>query len=253
MNDNRIPNEFEALLNERDAMIEAALGAEHVLGAAQETAQIARLLEQTREPDTAEIVPLKKRAHHTGKRIAILAAAAVLLISTLIVSVAMTKREFTVLGGRVRFENGHVVVDFPKLEGEPELTLSELENALREHGFDDVLIPGYFCDNEWEAEELRCPDEVEYITRAATFCLKREDVMISVYLLPKSRGRRTDVHFPRAESIRTITNGTENVYLVDHGEGMFQMLYFHDKYEYSYVGEVPVETMEAIADSILNR
>ena len=78
MNDNRIPNEFEALLNERDAMIEAALGAEHVLGAAKETAQIARLLEQTREPDTAEIVPLKKRAHHTGKRIAILAAAAVL-------------------------------------------------------------------------------------------------------------------------------------------------------------------------------
>lgn len=250
MNDNRIPNEFDALLNERDAMIEAALGAAYVLSAEEEQTQVARLSEQTREPDEAEIVPLKKRAHHTGKRIAILAAAAVLLISTLIVSVAMTKREFTVLGGRVRFENGHVVVDFPKQAGEPELTLSELENALREHGFDDVLIPGYFYENEWDAKDYKCYDNGVVYTM---YTLVHEDMMVGVDLYLNEKKRSGSMHFPSAESIRTITNGTENVYLVDQGEGLFQMLYFHDKYEYSYVGKVPVETMEAIADSILNR
>ena len=112
MNDNRIPNEFEALLNERDAMIEAALGAEHALGAAQETAQIARLLEQTREPDTAEIVPLKKRAHRPGRRFLILAAAILLTLILLGSTIAVEPVRHYILnrfdGTNIIFKNEYV-------------------------------------------------------------------------------------------------------------------------------------------------
>ena len=80
MNDNRIPNEFDALLNERDAMIEAALGAAYVLSAEEEQTQVARLLAQTHEPDEAGIVPLKRRARRPGRRFLILAAAILLTL-----------------------------------------------------------------------------------------------------------------------------------------------------------------------------
>ena len=112
MNDNRIPNKFDALLNERDAMIEAALGAAYVLSAEEEQTQVARLLERTREPDEAGIVPLKRRARRPGRRFLILAAAILLTLMLLGGTIASEPVRYYILthfdGTDIIFKNEYV-------------------------------------------------------------------------------------------------------------------------------------------------
>ena len=80
MEDNNRILALDALLSQRDDLIREALGEQNALSAEEEQTQIAKLLEQTREPDEAGIVPLKRRARRPGRRLLILAAAILLTL-----------------------------------------------------------------------------------------------------------------------------------------------------------------------------
>lgn len=249
LNDELNKMSFDELLEHRDYMIQQELGEENQLSEEEAQEQIEELLQMTREPSTDEIQPIQIHTHRTGKRIAVLIAAILIMVSVFTVAAVASKRDFSILNGIVRFEDGKVYVKFSRNPKESAMTLAELETDLREHGFEDVKFPGYFYGNGWWVEKPIYT--VEELWEKVEFNLTKKEETYLVNIIQKTNSN-TDIEsvFNGVENGDTIQKGNNSIYLFDHGNERSEMVYFYGDYKYEIIAHIPIKTMKEIADSL---
>lgn len=249
LNDELNKMSFDELLEHRDYMIQQELGEENQLSEEEAQEQIEELLQMTREPSKDEIQPIKIHTHRTGKRIAVLIAAILIMVSVFTVAAVASKRDFSILNGIVRFEDGKVYVKFSRNPEESAMTLAELETDLREHGFEDIKLPGYFYEDGWQTNKIEYT--FEQLWKRAEFSLtRREEKYLIATVLRADNTVNLDSIFDGVENGITIQKGNSNIYLFDHGNEHSEMVYYSDNYRYEIVAHVPIEEMKGIANSL---
>lgn len=239
----------DELLAHGDYMIQQTLEEKDLLSEEEAQAHINELLQLTREPSEDERKPIKVHTHRTAKRILILAAAILVLVSVFMVAAVASKRDFSVLNGIVSFENGKIHVRFSDADDSASMTIAELEADLKEHGFEDVKLPGYFYEGEWEAFDLVYTDEGSsaLISFNVTNNIDFFAISLSFYMTsdyPK------DSVFYGVEMGKTIQRGSIHVYLFDHGNGRFELNYYTNSMKYSIKAVSTVEKMRTIARTV---
>ena len=220
----------DELLAHGDYMIQQTLKEEVLLSEEEAQAHINELLQLTREPSEDERKPIKVHTHRTAKRILILAAAILILISVFMVAAVASKRDFSILNGVVRFENGKIHVHFSDADDSTSMTMTELEADLKAHGFDDVKLPGYFYGSAWQVNDVAYEADESLLKAKFNIANKNESFSVSMILSIKSDFSR-DTTLLGAERGETIQNGDTSVYLFDHGNGRCELIYYTNKVE----------------------
>lgn len=240
----------DELLAHGDYMIQQKLEDMDQLSEEEEQAQIEKLLQLTREPVKEERKPIRVHTHRTAKRILILAAAILVLVSVFMVAAVASKRDFSILNGIVSFENGKIHVHFSDADDSASMTMEELEADLKAHGFDDVKLPRYFYKGEWQAEDVAYRTEDSMIKADINIAEKYEIYLISMVFHLKPDFSKNTTLFG-AEGGETIQNGDTSIYLFDHGEGRCELIYYTDKVEYGIRAVSTIDKMRAIAGTIV--
>ena len=249
LNDELNKMTFDELLAHRDYMIREELGEENLIPQERRQEQIKKLQQMTREPSAAEVKPIRIHSHRTAKRIVALAAAIVVMISVFMVAAVASKRDFSILNGIVRFEDGKVYVKFSRNPEESAMTLAEIKTDLREHGFEDIKLPGYFYEDGWQTSKIEYT--FEQLWERAEFSLTRkEEKYLIATVLRANNTVNLDSIFDGVENGLTIQKGNSNIYLFDHGKGHSEMVYYSNNYRYEIVAHVPIEEMKGIANSL---
>lgn len=249
LNDELNKMSFDELLEHRDYMIQQELGKENQLSEEEAQEQIEELLQMTREPSIDEIQPIKIHTHRTGKRIAVLIAAILILVSVFTVAAVASKRDFSILNGIVRFEDGKVYVKFLRNPKESAMTLAELETDLREHGFDDVKIPGYFYENAWKAEDVQYRNDGN--NKQSDFILEKNGLCFYFDVYKDANMVYSDFSiFDGTENAQSFTIKDITVYWLDHGKGRSEIVYFNGVYEYKIISKGETEIITNIIKSI---
>lgn len=248
LNDELNKMTFDELLAHRDYMIREELGEENLIPEERRQEQIKKLQQMTREPSAAEVKPIRIHSHRTVKRIVALAAAIVVLISVFVVAAVASKRDFSILNGTVRFEDGKVYVRFSKND-DATMTLAELETDLREHGFEDVKIPSYFYEIGCKTKNVVYTEESLSYLVSFEIEYQKEDYSFSIisHLNPDYSNNKT---MYGTENGETIQQGDLYVNLFDHGDGRLEVSYFLNNYEYTIRSMQSYEKMKAIAQTI---
>lgn len=233
-----------------DYMIQQTFKEEDLLSEEEAQAHINELLQLTREPVEEERKPIKVHTHRTAKRILILAAAILVLISAFMVATVASKREFSILNGVVQFENGKIHVQFPKADGSVTMTVTEFEADLNAHGFDNVNLPKYFYEDEWHVKDVLYRTDNQLFNVEAN--IENEDESYSIVLdLFLSSNYPQNSTFYGAEGAETIQNGDISVYLFDHGDGLCELIYYTEIIRYDIRAFSTVAKMRAIAKTIV--
>ncbi len=233
-----------------DYMIQQTFKEEDLLSEEEAQAHINELLQLTREPVEEERKPIKVHTHRTAKRILILAAAILVLVSVFMVAAVASKRDFSILNGIVSFENGKIHVHFSDADDSASMTMTELKADLKEHGFDNVNLPGYFYEGEWEVKNVVYePDK--YLLQAV-FDIANENELYSIRIVLdyKTVGLSKDTIFSGAEGGKTIQSGDVFMYLIDHGNGRSELIYYMGKMEYNIRTVSASEILRTIAETV---
>jgi hypothetical protein len=240
----------DELLAHGDYMIQQTLEEKDLLSEEEAQAHINELLQLTREPSEDERKPIKVHTHRTAKRILILAAAILILISVFMVAAVASKRDFSILNGVVRFENGKIHVHFSDPDDSASMTMAELEADLQAHGFDDVKLPRYFYEGEWQIKDIAYEEDENLFQAIINVTNANELYSIRIVLNHKINFSR-DTTFFGAEGGETIQNGMVPIYVFDHGEGRCELIYFIDKLKYEIKTVLAVEKLRAIAETVV--
>jgi len=240
----------DELLAHGDYMIQQTLEEKDLLSEEEAQAHINELLQLTREPSEDERKPIKVHTHRTAKRILILAAAILVLISVFMVAAVASKRDFSILNGIVKFENGIIHVRFSDADDSVPMTMTELEADLKAHGFDDVKLPKYFYKGEWQAEDVVYKHEDGMVKASLKLADEYESYSISMFFYLKQDFSKNITLFG-AEGGETIQNGDTSVYLFDHGNGRCELIYYTNKVEYGIRSASTIDKMRAIAGTIV--
>ena len=232
-----------------DYMIQQTLKEEDLLSEEEAQAHINELLQLTREPVEEERKPIKVHTHRTAKRILILAAAILVLISVFMVAFVASKRDFSILNGIVSFENGKIHVYFSDPDDSAPMTMTELEADLKAHGFDDVKLPRYFYEGEWQVKNVIFNEEDSLVQANLDVFNEDEWFSIRAVLLMKQDFSKNTV-FLGAESGETIQNGEFFVYLYDHGNGRIELNYEIGNIKYAIRASSTVDKMREIAKTV---
>ena len=239
----------DELLAHGDYMIQQTHEEKDLLSEEEAQAHINELLQLTREPSEDERKPIKVHTHRTAKRILILAAAILVLISVFMVAAVASKRDFSILNGVVRFEDGKIHVSFLNADNSSSMTMSELEADLKAHGFDNVKLPGYFYEGEWQIQDVVYKEEEKQFKANINLADENESYSISMVLSIKLAFPK-DTTLMGAEGGETIQNGDTSVYLFDHGNGRLELLYYTDIIKYIIRTVSTYETMRLIAETV---
>jgi len=248
LNDELNKMTFDELLAHRDYMIREELGEENLISEERRQEQIKKLQQMTREPSAAEVKPIRIHSHRTAKRIVALAAAIVVLISVFMVAAVASKRDFSILNGWVSFEKGKIHISFPR-EETSSMTVEELEADLKAHGFKLVKLPGYFYEGEWQVKDVTYKDEESLLKANITIENEDELYFLGVILHYKADFPRT-ITFDGAEGGKTIQNGDSSVYVIDHGDSRFELIYYKDNLEYNIYFVSSTKNVSFIAKTI---
>ena len=239
----------DELLAHGEYMVQQKLEDMDQLSEEEEQAQIDRLLQLTREPSEEERKPIKVHTHRTVKRILILAAAILVLFSVFMVAAVASKRDFSILNGIVSFENGKIHVHFSDADDSASMTMIELEADLKEHGFDDVKLPRYFYKGEWQIKDIqyRIDDKLTEVD----FCVenKYESYVLYIDLYYEKDFSRSST-FLGAEGGETIQSNNTSVYLFDHGNNRFELVYFMNKTKYYISAVSSIDRIRALAETV---
>ena len=243
-------NEMTAdeLLAHGDYMIQQTIDEENRLSEEEEQAHINELLQLTREPSEDKIKLIKIHTHRTVKRIIILAAAILVLVSVFMASTIASKHDFSLFDGTVRFEDGRIHVQFPTTDRSATLSMTDFETNLEEHGFKDILLPGYFYEGEWAVENIKYSEE-DNMHLMTSNIEGRQSYSISIILYEGTSPSR-NITFYGAESGETIQTGDIPVYLFDHGYDRKELIYFVGQYEYKIRSFDSAEELKMIAKTI---
>ena len=239
----------DELLAHGDYMIQQTLEEKDLLSEEEAQAHINELLQLTREPSEDERKPIKVHTHRTAKRILILAAAILVLISVFMVAAVASKRDFSILNGVVRFENGKIHVHFSDPDDSASMTMAELEADLQAHGFDDVKLPGCFYKGAWQVKGI------SYVAASSMLSVdfmvedRSESYSICIDLFFES-GYPKSSTFYGAEGAETIQNGDISVYLFDHGSGRCELVYYIGNLKYYISSVSTIEKMKSVAETV---
>ena len=250
LNDELNKMSFDELLEHRDYMIQQELGEENQLSEEEAQEQIEELLQMTREPYIDEIQPIKIHTHRTAKRILILAAAVLILISAFMVAAVASKRDFSILNGIVRFEDGKIYVHFPDVDNSNSMTMTELVEDLKAHGFGDVNLPRYYNEGNWQVKNVAYRTDTDLIIANMNLTDDIESHLISIVLYLEPKFPR-DSTFYGAEGGETIQKGRVPVYLFDHGDGLCELIYFTENIKYDIKAVSADAKMRAIAKTVV--
>ena len=249
LNDELNKMTFDELLAHRDYMIREELGEENLIPEERRQEQIKKLQQMTREPSAAEVKPIRIHSHRTAKRIVALAAAIVVMISVFMIAAVASKRDFSILNGIVRFEDGKVYIHFSDAGNFNSMTMTELEADLKAHGFENVKLPQYYYDGEWLTESVVYKADQDLLQANINVANKYEVHTVSIVFI-------FDLDFPKnttlygAEGGETIQNGDISVYLFDHGDGRCELNYYIKNVKYHIGAVSTVENMRGIANTI---
>jgi hypothetical protein len=239
----------DELLAHGEYMVQQKLENMDQLSEEEEQAQIDRLLQLTREPSEEERKPIKVHTHRIVKRVLILAAAILVLFSVFMVAAVASKRDFSILNGIVSFENGKIHVHFSDPDDSASMTMTELEADLKEHGFDEVKLPRYFYEGEWQAKDIVYETDENLLQ--AIFDIVNEQELYSVRIVLNSKtdfSRNTT--FYGAEGGETIQSGDVSVYLFNHGDGRCELIYYIDNLKYCMGTVSSIENTREIAGTV---
>ena len=239
----------DELLAHGEYMVQQKLENMDQLSEEEEQAQIDRLLQLTREPSEEERKPIKVHTHRTVKRILILAAAILVLFSVFMVAAVASKRDFSILNGIVSFENGKIHVHFSDADDSASMTITELEADLKEHGFEEVKLPRYFYEGEWQVKDIVYETDDNLLQ--AFFDLVNNNELYSIRTVLKIEADLSkDITFYGVDGGETIHSGEIPVYVFDHGDGRRELIYFIDNLKYEIKTVSAVENLRTIAETI---
>lgn len=239
----------DELLAHGEYMVQQKLENMDQLSEEEEQAQIDRLLQLTREPSEEERKPIKVHTHRTVKRILILAAAILVLFSVFMVAAVASKRDFSILNGIVSFENGKIHVHFSDADDSASMTITELEADLKEHGFEEVKLPRYFYEGEWQVKDIVYETDDNLLQ--AFFDLVNNNELYSIRTVLKIEADLSkDITFYGVDGGETIHSGEIPVYVFDHGDGRCELIYFIDNLKYEIKTVSAVENLRTIAETI---
>ena len=239
----------DELLKHADCMLQQKLGEENLLSEEEAQAEVDRLLQLTREPTENEIEPLNRKPHRTGRRIIVLIAAILLVVSVFSVAVVASKRDFSILNGVVSFENGKIHVRFPREDEAVFMTVEELEADLNTHGFEDVKLPEYFYEGEWQVKSIGYYTEegLNEASISANDGYESYSIIINLYSDPDFSRDNT---FLGAEGGKTIQKGNVSIYLFEYGNNRCGLVYFIDNKKYEIKTVSTIEKMIKIAETV---
>lgn len=230
-----------------DYMIQQTLKEEDLLSEEEAQAHINELLQLTREPVEEERKPIKVHTHRTAKRILILAAAILVLVSVFMVATVASKRDFSILNGIVRFEDGKVLVKFSRDSTNVEMTIADLETELQEHGFEDVKLPSYFYQVEWKCTKTNYYDS--YI-KQVNFVLQNSTDSYAISLFVDDQ-IRNNLNFSGVENGEIIYNDIEKaIYLFDHGENRKEIKGVLNRYTFEFISNESNQNTDDFIDSL---
>ena len=250
LNDELNKMTFDELLAHRDYMIREELGEENLIPKERRQEQIKKLQQMTREPSVAEVKPIRIHSHRTAKRIVALAAAIVVLISVFMVAAVASKRDFSILNGIVRFEDGKVFVQFDKTTESNTMTLLELKADLSEHGFGDVILPTYFEEGDWFVGELNYSGDVSLKQVHLFFVSRSERISVSISQHQKEDYTKKGT-LEGVEGGESIQGGDHPVHLLDHGNGCYEIMYFINGFSYRITANIAEKEMRVIAETVV--
>lgn len=246
---------FDELTDRMDTLLRETLGEENALSETKAAEQIEALLAKTRDPSGIPAPVRVKHFSRNGKRIALLAAALVLLAAVLTLAVSANRRDIKLDKGQVFFEgNDTIRVRFEPEEGDELLSMEEYETALQEFGIPDYKIPNYFYEGErWKAEITNTNKKDAISQISATFTRGDEEFRFVVASTSENDTfyKNTNMKFPGVEYAETVQAGETPVYLFDYGKGTYMLIYFKYNCEFNITAKnTTLETMRAIAQSV---
>lgn len=249
LNDELNKMTFDELLAHRDYMIREELGEENLIPEERRQEQIKKLQQMTREPSAVEVKSIRIHSHRNVKRIVALVAAIVVLISVFMVAAVASKRDFSILNGIVRFEDGKVYIHLSRTEPTVSAYLTDLETDLKAHGFVNVHFPKCFYAGMWEIKDIvyRADESLN----KASLIIESADESYSISIIQHFEpGFSKDSILFGAEGGETILSGSIPVYVFDHGDGRSELIYYTDNLEYSISSVSSFEKMKTIAVTV---
>ena len=248
LNDELNKMTFDELLAHRDYMIREELGEENLIPEERRQEQIKKLQQMTREPSAAEVKPIRIHSHRTAKRIVALAADIVVMISVFMVAAVASKRDFSILNGTVRFEDGKVYVRFSKND-DATMTLAELETDLREHGFEDVKIPGLFYEDKCIATSVKYNINSKLQQVNFSLAVSNKEYRFDICSIELGENYHTYT-YQGTEGALTLQTSSCTAYIIDHGKDRFEIKYIFNNNEYTVIAQDTLESIKAIAITI---
>lgn len=248
LNDELNKMSFDELLEHRDYMIQQELGEENQLSEEEAQEQIEELLQMTREPSTDEIQPIKIHTHRTGKRIAVLIAAILIMVSIFTVAAVASKRDFSILNGIVRFEDGKISVKLSRNTSQPVITIEDLEADLQAHGFKEVKLPAYFYNPDWKCIKLKFFDSS---LSQATFVLKGMSDSYSFVLYKDEDSFQKSFDFEGVENGETIfLDSVKAIYSFDHGNNRIEIKGMFNSFTCDIVSDSSNEKTDELVNTL---
>ena len=199
----------------------------------------------------AEKKPKPRR--RTGKRIAAVLLAAVLLALLLGGYTIATKHEFRLLHARVSYdEKGVLSVEFGREQDDLTMSMEQLETYMKEHGFPDVRLPMCFIGDVWRAK-VKAPYDPERIAALGVTITNGTQTYELLVLRSDTSAIMHGHKYPGVQNAESVDANGRTVYVFDYGDAV--MLQWFDTmpdgvYEYSIKAHEPYADMLALAKTV---
>lgn len=182
------------------------------------------------------------------KKVAILAAAIVVVVSVFSLAAIASKNHLNIKNSVIEFFHDTVSIRFFGDETKEDLTLTEVLNQLHDYGFDNLSLPAElfsdsFLFSQTNYSKQECFEQIQFRTVG-------NNIVLSIRIMNGGGTVFLEKDFKGLKSAATVENDGFNVYVFEFKDGRTQISYTKDGYSYELYGEVPIEKMIKIAESV---
>lgn len=182
------------------------------------------------------------------KKVAILAAAIMVVVSVFSMFAIASKNKIDIKNGVIKFFHETISIRFFDKNENKHLTMIELIDDLHEHGYNNLILPYWFFSNDYVASS---PEYIATeLSNHLNVQLKGNDEIISLRIISNNDNNNGQKKFSDLNIATTIEKEDFYIYVFEYKDGGSQISYTNSIYSYELYGKVPLEVMINIAKTI---
>lgn len=182
------------------------------------------------------------------KKVAILAAAIIVVVSVFSMFAIASKNNIDIKNGIIRFFHDTVSIHFFGETFDENLTMTKELEQLHNYGFDDLTLPTEFFSSSFL---FSTPDyKKQEFFEQIQFRARDNDLVLLIRIMNDNGINLIEKDFKHLKKASTIERDGFYVYIFEYKDGKTQINYTKNGYSYEIYGKMPIEKTIKIAESI---